>query len=115
MYEYDFNDFLKVRAEERMGDAFTAGTTFGVLLLDGIAYKSGSKGLKNIAKVVTAITAIDQIRIVMASLNARKNCIKYADGEKQEEVKEYSKLSNIIRRSKGDLVYQATGKFDVNE
>ena len=103
---------MMIRAEERMGDAFTSACDGGLMLLDVLALKSNNKRFKQVAGILTAITALDHIRMIYVSLNARKTAINIVDEEDREEVKEFSNFRNVLRRASGNWKYQMTGKID---
>ena len=115
MRNINSDEILYVRAEERSISAFNAGNSLITILIDAIALTSKSKGFKIFAFVWTIINALDQIRMIFANLNARKQALDViSDEDLAEEARENSKLSGIIKGINcNGIKYQFTGHVDI--
>lgn len=104
------NDILKVRAEERMGQAINATQPLTTLILDIVAFRSNNEKLKKVATVITVIEAIDKVRIIILSLRARNEVLENIDDEDvREEVRKDTSVFGLLSRSI-NWKYQLTGR-----
>lgn len=107
------NDVLKLRAEERMGSAINAGEALLSLGIGIFAIKSKNKVIRSTAWIFVIAKLIDNIRLIVVNLIARKSFLKLIDDEdEREEAEQETSFEGVLQKVSSNYKYQFTGKFD---
>lgn len=107
------NDVAGLRAEERMGSALNAGEAFIGMITGIFAIKSKNKVIRSIAWIFVITKLIDNIRLIVVNLIARKSYLELIDDEDEREAAKHgSSFIGLMQKVNSNWKYQFTGKFD---